>query len=471
VINMTRKYTGPAAVFLLTLFLAACASAPGGVPVSISSPGRSIPEEYTGSGRSESLLQAVNEAKMDAVRKAVIQIIGSEAEARQRDVLQDVLYGTSNPNQYVFSDSMETLRRENLGTIDEMDMIYEIRIKVNIDRVRETLDRNGIGRDSDAGGAQAAGAQSAVAEAQGDAGPQSVDISEPDEEPADTDGGAATVGPAESGSSAAAMPDATPAEQEFVQRYLDSLSYMVFYPEDNEVDSFLMNTAVSQANSWLAGAGYQVVDPDQIEELKADASLAYEEQTGGEISILQWIAQRLSADVYVEIEASATTRSDGGRHYAQALLALKMYETSTARLLGSIPYTSPETFSRSSQDDALANALQSSVYQAMPYVLEQSRIQIARQIENGIRYELVFINTADSRLMSSFRSRLRSQVRDLETLSQSEGETRYAVYLFGRNDEVEDLVYRVADQTPGMEFLSLVLTRGKSLTFDTGLVP
>jgi hypothetical protein len=88
---------------------------------------------------------------MDAVRKAVIQIIGSEAEARQRDVLQDVLYGTSNPNQYVFSDSMETLRRENLGTIDEMDMIYEIRIKVNIDRVRETLDRNGIGRDSDAG--------------------------------------------------------------------------------------------------------------------------------------------------------------------------------------------------------------------------------------------------------------------------------------------------------------------------------
>jgi hypothetical protein len=73
--------------------------------------------------------------------------------------------------------------------------------------------------------------------------------------------------------------------------------------------------------------------------------------------------------------------------------------------------------------------------------------------------------------MSSFRSRLRSQVRDLETLSQSEGETRYAVYLFGRNDEVEDLVYRVADQTPGMEFLSLVLTRGKSLTFDTGLVP
>jgi hypothetical protein len=36
---------------------------------------------------------------------------------------------------------------------------------------------------------------------------------------------------------------------------------------------------------------------------------------------------------------------------------------------------------------------------------------------------------------------------------------------------VEDLVYRVADQTPGMEFLSLVLTRGKSLTFDTGLVP
>jgi hypothetical protein len=462
---LTYRRAGAAALVLaaLALMVSSCASSPS----SPSTPPRdsAVPEVYSGSGRAESLLTAINMAKMDAVRNAVIRLIGQNAEQMQRERLQEVLYGTSNPNQYVYPESMETLRRENLGTIDQMDMVYDIRIRVNIPRIQETLDNNGITASGPAQVSGGGGAEALVSEAQGEAGPQSVEL---------PDGGDASSGQAAGGTAAASVQTpsaASAAEQQFVQRYLNDLTYMVFYAPETQVDPFLMKTAVTQANAWLTDAGYQVVDPDQVEELKADAQLAYEEQTGGEISILQWIAQRLNADVYVEIDASATTRSDGGRYYAKAILAMKMFETSTARLLGSIPYTSPETFSRTSEADALANALQSSVYQSMPYVNEQSRIQIARQIENGIRYELVFINTADSRLMSSFRSRLRDEVRDLQTISQSEGETRYAVYFFGRNDEVEDLIYRVADQTPGMEYLSLVLTRGKSLTFDTGLLP
>lgn len=435
---------GLCVVLLGISLLAACASSPESLQ-SGSNSTNSIPEVYNGVGQDESLLSAMNKAKMDAVRNAVIALIGESAEAAHQSVLEERLYSTSNPNQYVYPESMETLRRENLGDIDHMNMVYEIRIRVNIDRVRQFLEGNGIGSSASTA---SDGAQAVVQNA----------LSESDASSSDSDENLD-------------VSEASAEEQAYVQRYLNNMTYMVYFPEETSADPFLMKTAVTQANSWLTSEGYRVVDISQIEQLKSDASLVYEEQTGGELSLLQWIAQRLNADVYVELDAQLTSRDETTRFYGQAILSMKMFETSTAQLLGSVPYTSPETFSRSSAQDALANALQSSVYQAMPYVVEQSRVQMSRQVSHGIRYELVFLNTDDSRLMSRFRANLREQVRDVETVSQSPEETKYAVYAFARVDELEEIIYRVADQTPGLEYLSLVLTRGKTMTFDTGLLP
>jgi hypothetical protein len=105
----------------------------------------------------------------------------------------------------------------------------------------------------------------------------------------------------------------------------------------------------------------------------------------------------------------------------------------------------------------------------MPIVVEQSKNLLAKAFERGIRYELVVQNTSDSRLMTRFRSRLRSRVKDLQVLNQSAESTRFAVYFFGRVDELEEVIYSVADSIPGLEGMEQVMIRGKTLVFNTNM--
>jgi hypothetical protein len=146
-----------------------------------------------------------------------------------------------------------------------------------------------------------------------------------------------------------------------------------------------------------------------------------------------------------------------------------MFDSSTAQLLGSVNRRSQRTLSRISQEDAALNALQSTVYQAMPVAIDQSKVQMARNLSRGLRYVVTLQNTPDPRLLSDFRRQLRRSVSDLITVSQTAEQTRYEVYFFGRSDELEDTIYNVSERVPGFEGLYLVLTRGNTLTFDTGL--
>ena len=148
---------------------------------------------------------------------------------------------------------------------------------------------------------------------------------------------------------------------------------------------------------------------------------------------------------------------------------MNIFETSTGQLLGTIPYTSPRTLSRVSQFDAQSNAIQSSVFQAMPRLVDQTRSSLERQYEMGIRYDLVLQNTSDARLMSQFRQAIRRQVSEIITVSQTPEETRYTLFFFGRTDDLIDIMFGIADRVPGLQNMDLVITRGKSLTFDTGL--
>ncbi|TVQ98848.1 MAG: hypothetical protein EA403_13825 [Spirochaetaceae bacterium] len=196
--------------------------------------------------------------------------------------------------------------------------------------------------------------------------------------------------------------------------------------------------------------------------------LVYEEETGREVSILQWVAQRLGADVYIELDAVTSGETQAGTHFGSANVTMRMFETSTGQLLGTVNRRSQRTASRSSQEDAVLNALQSTVFQAMPLVVEQSRIQMALSVSRGVRYQVVVQNSSDSRTMSEFRRRLRSRTSDIVTVSQTADQTQYDVFFFGRADELEDLIYDVSATVPGMENLYHVLTRGKSMTFNTG---
>ena len=197
--------------------------------------------------------------------------------------------------------------------------------------------------------------------------------------------------------------------------------------------------------------------------------MVYEEQTGQSISIIQWIAQKLNADVYIEIDGRTSGETSGDKYYGQANITLKAFEASTGRLLGSQPWNSPRTFSTASEQAARINALQTSVYKAMPMVLDQAKAYMAKALQNGIKYELIIQDTADSRVMSDFYRKMRRKAKDVRTISQSAEQTTYEVYLIGSIEDLVDAVYDVADTVAGLQGIYQVVLRGKSVTFNTGL--
>jgi len=399
---------------------------------------------YVGAGRGDSLGTAVNAAKMDAVRKAVVDLIGASAEAANAEALDRVLYSTRTPNAFVFTETMETLRRD--GSLIEGDLYYEIRIRVNVDAIKATLDANEL----------------PVSGAVEPAAPSAAEPSEP---------------PVRAQAAPVAAEPVSEQERRFIDRFVDTMTYMVYYSERSVERAeaqfadpeFLLATAVTQANSYLVEEGRVVIDAGQVAELREDQRLIYEEQTGEGLSILQWIARRLNADVYIEIDAEVSARSRSGNFYGVANVTLNMFETSTAQLLGSVVRQSPETFSRVSTEDAVQNAVSSTVYQAMPFAVSMAKEQMERMASRGIRYELTLQSAPDARTLSRFRSELDSSSRGAATVSSAPGEAVYEVFLVGSTDDLVELVFRVADRVAGFENIDLVVSRGRAVTFDAGL--
>lgn len=277
--------------------------------------------------------------------------------------------------------------------------------------------------------------------------------------------------PADQGGAEAAPPQPgplSPAETAFLQNYLNRLNYMVFYSADSKVDPKYAKIAVSQADRWLIEKlGLSVIDFDQIQRNKQDQQSAWQAETGGSIDIVQYLAQKFNADVYVEIDFAITPGGQAGGWTASAQGSMKIYETSTATLLGSLAFAGQPAYSPSSVDAASANAIAAAVWTMMPKVTEQSKALLANSLQRGIRYELIIQKTPDSRVLSSFRRALARSVREVEQVSYSPGETRLNVYAFSAGDKIEDAVYSAAQQA-GWRDLNLVYMRGRSYTFDSG---
>jgi hypothetical protein len=389
------------------------------------------------------MLEAMNQTTIEAIKLAVVDILGPELAERNQPQLAQVLYNTNNPNAYIYPDETETIRRDRVGE----EYIYERRVVVNLAAVQNTLRANGM-MDGGAGGNPAVAAVRAEDEPQARAEGAT---QEPDGQ---------SVTP-------------TAAERRIIASYVARMTYLVYFNEESVPDPFTAKLAVGVANEYLVSNTMEAIDFDQVQRLKSDQAKVYEEQTGQEISLIQWIAQKLNADVYVEIDARSTGETSGAgasaRHYGQAGVTIKAFEASTGRLLGTQNWNSPRTTSLASQDEARLNAVQASVYKAMPVVIDQSQAYMVKALENGIKYELVLQNTADTRLMNDFRRRLQQRVRDIRTVSQSAEETRYDVWLIGSMEDLVDYVFDVSEVVEGLGGLQMVLMRSKSATFDTGM--
>jgi hypothetical protein len=399
-------------------------------------------KEYAGAGEDPSLLGAMNKAKMDAVRKAIIDIIGMANEQANREALRGAIYGSSNPNAFVVSDSFVATRKDKVGD----NYVVEGTVLVRLDAVTATLKARGLLGGE--GLTAESKAQTAAQDSQAQAG-----------------GAAAEV----DSLSAAPAPAATADEQRVIRDYVEHMTYMVYAAQDTTLDPFYAKSAIGIANEFLASNAMETIDIDQIEKLKSDRQKLYEAETGESITITQWIAQKLNADVYIEIDGAVSGETSGAKFYGQANTTLKAYEASTGRLLGSVPFNSPKTISTSSVQAAIINALQTSVYKAMPIAITQAKAYMAKALTNGIKFELVVQKTPDARLMNTFRQRLKARVKDVRVISQTDAETRFDVFLIGSIEDLADEVYNVSEKIPGLEAMKQVLLRGKSVTFNTGM--
>jgi len=259
-------------------------------------------------------------------------------------------------------------------------------------------------------------------------------------------------------------------ESRFFQNYINRLSYLVYYNENSGLDAQLAKAAVSQANRYLIEKeGLSVIDFDQIQKNKKDQISAYQSETGGSIDIITYIAQKLNADIYLEIDAKTSFGGGPGAWTGSAQGSIKIFDASTAALLGSISFLSPQTFSPVSADAAMMNAISGIIWQSMPKVTEQAKhLMSTMTASRGVRYELILQNTPDAIAISQFERNLAKKVREVERLSYAPGETRFAIYAFMPASKIQDAIYDAASMS-GFPNCYLLYMRGRSYTFNTGI--
>lgn len=400
--------------------------------------------EVMGSGQSGSLLGSMQGAKADAIRRGVIEIIGPIKEEASHEKLQDVLYDSRQQNKYV--ELVENTRKDKIGD----DYIYEGSYMVNLWAIESTLKAQGIIGD--------AGATVAVE----------------DSTPADT-GLKDTVSVDDVTIAAVEYDPPSADEMDFIKRYVDRMSFVVYFAEDVKEETKYIKAGIASANQFLIKKGYTVIDLDQVEKLKQDQQMVYEEETGESISIIQWIAQKLNADIYIEITGTTDGKTwVGGDYTATANVTAKAFDASTGTLVGQAVYNLPGKgmYSKASEEDARMAAMETVIYsQIMNNIETQIKRNMNKMLLAGIRYEVIFQNPPNDRVMSRFWSKVKGSggIEAYELEYQSETEIKYVVWKIGSIEDLKLAFYDASESVSGLEDMYAVLARGKSITFNSGL--
>jgi hypothetical protein len=263
-------------------------------------------------------------------------------------------------------------------------------------------------------------------------------------------------------------PELSPKEKQFFENYLKRLKYMMVVKDGATVNEFQKRSILTKGNEVLLKQGYDVIQYDQLLKNIEDQRSAYEAEAGASMSITQYIAQKLGADVYVELDCIPRSSTENNLHYGEANFTANMYDPSTAELLGSVTFKTDRSISTSSQDDAVLNAITAGTAQLMPRIIRDSTNVLRNRYANGIRYQVIIQRTPDSRAVATFRRNLRSRVREIVMGPSAADQTTMDVYLFGSLSDLEDACYSAFEKTPGMESAYWVYTRGKTITFNTG---
>ncbi len=449
-------------IISLVIFLGACATtSEGGPGGSVSGSGGAGKAEkisdsplYFGTGTGNSQSAALNSAKLNAVKKAVIDALGKASSLANRENLEDKVYGRINVNALVYNDTLDILNKSSDGG----EYTVTAGVRINLPAVADAL----RGAEIYGGLILPQGGDVVLAD-------QTPPVISGESASSETEKGTKTA--PSSGTEESSLPaEVNPEEAALINSIVNNLTYMVYFDEKTAADPFVAKAAVGMANKYLSQNGMEYVDLNQIERIKKDQAAAYEEETGQSVSMIQWIAGKLNADIYVEVSVDTNSNSKGGKYYGSASVSLKNFDSSTGAGRGTAFYqTVPPAMSTVSEADAVNNAVASATYNAIRKAVQQAEVYTKKELVQGIKYNLVIQNTSDSKLMRSFMKKLKRKVKSVRRISTSPEETNYEVRLIGRIEDLEDIVYDVAESISGFEGISLVYQRGNSITFDSGL--
>jgi len=379
----------------------------------------------------------MNLAKMDSVRKYLKELLGAQYPVYEAQI-ERVILSSNNPNQFVVDSDMEILTRSNDSKTGDATYVLKVPMKTaDIKATLRALDIRYEGYKADAAASAPAPVATTVAKAGAPA-------AEPEAPP-------------------------TPEEQKFIKTYIDTLVSMVYVDDQSKLDPAVVKAGVAQANRWLSENSYDLVDQAQVEKLKQDQRLVYQNEVKSEVGFLQWIAQKLNAGLYYELSGVPVVEKTDTGYLSQMTLTIKCFDPSTAEMLASVSFNTPQVKSSTSQVDAQVKTIQPAVWKALPVVVDQVKAKLAKTLVRGVKYDLIVQGTSDPKLVSQFRKKLEGQVKLLKTVSASPEETKFEVFFLGKLDTLGDLVERVSGTVPGLEGMYMVLLRGHSLTFNTGL--
>jgi hypothetical protein len=166
--------------------------------------------------------------------------------------------------------------------------------------------------------------------------------------------------------------DVSAEEMILLDRYLEALKYGVYFREDSAEETLLKDAALRAAQGYALTWG---------------AVLAEEAE---------------ETCVYLEIDVESEGETRGDNHYGAAVVQCTMIEALTGFRLGVLRRLSYRTFSKASQFDAKANAVQAVLAGMVPEALAQTRSYLVELYAQGHKNTEggLFLNEVTNRILN-----------------------------------------------------------------------
>jgi hypothetical protein len=361
-----------------------------------------------GVGKARWFEDALNIAFVDAMKKVVTEIIGTEREKRNTDRIKTYMYDISETYilNYEVTDKVKSGR----------DTIVYATVTFNKDKVEESIRTLGIEI------------------------PQKKVVKDYTGSP----------------------------YEPLIGEALDNLTYLVYFePKKKRIQDEYARLCVNRVNNYLANKEYEYVDLERINEVKEEYFMLYEE-TQGAVSVVQLIAQALNADVYIVVDGIVEGEGKKGNvYFASASIDLKAFESATGRGLGTETGYSGRLGLASGLDAAKRKGVEVAVEKAVEPVIELARNYMYKAFEDGIRYEVVVQGIPDYTLTMTFSDAIRNtqDFRSLKEVAVSAGQARYYVYYMGRKGELIDEILNNLANEEGLESMNVIVSRRNAVVF------